>query len=234
MWSFFAFLAIAIQLAPPLVGIGAGSITTSARRWLAVWCLLMTLQDVVMVRVAAHGSPNLWVTHVANPVLCAVALWTLSLWHEGRIGRLALRATIPALVVVSAVLSLTLDAGNTFSLYAEPFDALVLLLACVWTFVGRGLTERARLVRSDWFWVIGGLILYFGPLMAFQPVLSVLYDAGRQDLWSTAQSVRIASVLLAFSSIAGGMLCPPPLRTPSGRPSSPPSSRSPSSREAWP
>jgi hypothetical protein len=138
----------------------------------------------------------------------AAALWMLSLWHAPGTGRLALRVAIPIFVGVSAALSLLVDDPTTFSLFAAPFHALVLLLAAVWTFVSRSLREQRRLVSSDWFWILTGLMLYTGISTAIQAVVGVLFEAGRLDLISAIFQLKAGLTILAFVAIAGGMLRP--------------------------
>jgi hypothetical protein len=221
-------LAAAAQLLPPVAGALARGVRTPGRRWAVVWCLLLALQDAVSLVLASANLRNLWLGHVGAPLTGAVALWMLSHWHDAGIGRLALRVAIPIFVVVSVALSALVDDPTTFSLFAAPFHALVLLMAALATFVARSLNERRRLVTCDWFWILAGLMLYAGANTAIQAVIWYLLQAGRQDLMVAVFNLRAAFMLLAFGAIAGGMLCPlPPM--PSGSPSWPRSSASGSS-----
>jgi hypothetical protein len=221
-------LAAAAQFLPPVVGALARGLRTPGRRWTVVWCLLLGLQDAISLGLASANVHNLWLGHVGAPLTGAVALWMLSHWHDTGTGRLALRVAIPIFVVVSVALSVLVEDPTTFSLFAAPFHALVLLMAALATFVSRSLQERRRLAASDWFWILGGLMLYAGTNTAIQAVVSYLLTAGRQDLMLAVFDLRAAFMLLAFGAIAGGMLCPLP-PTPSGSPSWPPSSASGSS-----
>lgn len=201
-------VAILVQILPPAVAPFARGALGPARRWVVLWCLLLVLQDAVGYGLASLHLRNLWLWHVGAPVTGAAALWMLSLWHEPGTGRLALRVAIPIFVGVSAALSLLVDDPTTFSLFAAPFHALVLLLAAVWTFVSRSLREQRRLVSCDWFWILTGLMLYTGISTAIQAVVGVLFEAGRLDLISAIFQLKAGLTILAFVAIAGGMLRP--------------------------
>jgi hypothetical protein len=219
-----------VQLLPPAVALFARHRIGAPARWVALWCLLLFLEDMVGRAVAAAGFHNLWLTHVGAPVTGAVALWMLSLWHDGRTHRLALRLAIPPFIVVSVALSVLVDSPTTFSLFVAPFHALVLLLASLWTFLVRSASEEGRPATRDWFWILAGVMLYAGVSTAVQGVVAFVYGAGRDSLVLAVFSARAGATILAFAAIAGGMLCRQP-PTHSGGPSWPLFSPSPSS---WP
>jgi hypothetical protein len=217
-----------VQLLPPAVAWFVRDRLSAPARWVVFWCLLLFLQDEVLRAVAAAGFHNLWVTHIAAPVTGSVALWMLSLWHDVRTRRLALRLAISPFVVVSVALSVLVDNPATFSLFVAPFHALVILLASLWTFLVRSAREEGRPATRDWFWILAGLMLYAGVSTAIQGVVGFVYEAGRIGLMVAVFSAKAAATMLAFAAIAGGMLCPQP-PTHSGGPSWPPSSPSRSS-----
>ena len=207
--------SVLVELLPVVVALFARDRLTPARRWVIVWCVLLVTQDGGSFALASRGLHNLWVGYIGAPLAGAVALWVLSRWQETRTGRLTLELAIPIFVTVSAVLSLTVDDPTTFSLVAAPFHYLVLLFAALWTFVRRGLDQRAGLATSDWFWILAGFMVYNGSSIAIQAVVWYLYDAGRADLMIAVVNFRAVVQITAFMAIAGGMLCPVP-PTPSG------------------
>ena len=214
-----------LQVLPPLVGVAAGRWNTPARRWVVVWCLGLALSDAVSILVALRWGQNLFVAYLFLPLSGSVALWALSLWQTSDLTRLALRLAIPLFVAVSVVLSVLADDPRSFSLFAAPYHAVVMLIAASWTFVRRSLAGSGPLLRQDWFWVTAGFMLYFGGFTAMQPLVSYLFASGRNDLIMEAFNLRAAMDLLAWIAISGGILCPIPL-TSSGGLSSPRSSPS--------
>jgi hypothetical protein len=222
-------VASAMQLAPLVVGLATGSLRSAPRRWAIYWCTSLAILDFASRLVAVLGHTNLGFVNTAMPLTGAVALWTLSLWHDAPTERMALRLAIPPLVVVSVALTLWVDDPMTLSFSSAPFQALVLLLAGLWTFVRRSLNDRGRLYSYDWFWVLAGVMLETGTDMATQTVARYLYQTNRLDLTIAAFNLKAGADILAFAAIARGMLCPLP-PTPSGGPSS---SRSSRSRFSW-
>lgn len=228
-------MAAASQLLPPLLGVAAGRLSTPPRRWVAVWCLLQAAGDGISLAVAFRGHNNIWVSYVFMPVGGAVALWALSCWQRAATGRLALRIAIPLFLLVSVGLTLGVEDPRMYSLITAPFHALVLFFAALWTFMTRSLAERGRLLRQDWFWILGGIMLFTGTATALQPLGWYLLRVGREDLLLSAFNLKAAMDILAFAAITLGVLCPLPPRH-SGGAFSPPSSPSGSSSapSAWP
>jgi hypothetical protein len=87
----------------------------------------------------------------------------------------------------------------------------------------RSLAEHGRLLRQDWFWILGGIMLFTGTGTALQPLAWYLVRVGREDLLLSAFNLKAAVDIFAFAAITWGVLCPLPPRL-SGGVSSPPSS----------
>jgi hypothetical protein len=183
----------------------------------------MLLGDTGYLMASLARGENLWLGYVVPPVTSGVVLWALSLRHPDTIGRITIRLAIPLQILVGMVLTLTIEDPSTFSLVAGPFHALVVLLAASWTFLRLGLSETEGLARQDWFWIVGGIMIYSATLTALQPVSWFLRASDRLDLLAAVYYAKAAADVLAFLAIAGGMLCPVPPRS-SGGSSSPPSS----------
>ena len=177
--------------------------------------------------IGSRGRNNLWLGYAGYPVLSMAMLWALAQWHPAKSARLALKLAIPLVLLVSVVLTLTLDDPTDFSLAVAPFHAIVMLLATVWTFVSLSLAAESSIVHEDWFWIIGGVMLYAATATAMQPLAWYLIRE-RVDLLHAALNVRAAVLLLSFAAITWGMLLRGAPRY-SGGSSWPPSSPSSSS-----
>lgn len=226
--SVLQYAVAGAQLLPPIAALAGRRVTHPARRWIVAWCVALVVQAVLERTVGLRGVNNLWVSYSFMPLTTSLALWALSHWHVRGTLRLALRASIPVVVLVSFGLTLAVENTRTFSLITAPFHGLVLLLAALGTFIHLSLRADGPLLRQDWFWVTSGLIIYAGATAAVQP-LGWYFLAGREELVRAVWTAAAAAGLLAFIVIAGGLLCPE-LPTSSGGSSSPPSSRSSSSQ----
>lgn len=213
-------------LIPLLAAAVRGRRLTTAQLAIVLWSAVDGALNVLAWVIGSRGRNNLWLAYIGYPLLSVALLWVLTYWHPAQAARLALKIAIPLVLVVSAALTLTLDDPKDFSLAVAPFHAIVMLLATVWTFVSLSLATERSLVREDWFWMIGGLMLYAATATAMQPLAWYLIRE-RVDLLHAAFNVRAAVVILSFAAIAWGML----LRAPrfSGGSSWPPSSPSSSS-----
>lgn len=201
--------------------------TTSAQRWVAVWCLVLVIRNAISMVLGLRGINNHWVFYSFMPLLGAVALWALSYWQPDATGRAALRYAIPLVVLVNVVLIFAFEDQQTFSLLASPFHFLVLLFAALWTFVRRSLVSDEMLLRQDWFWITGGIMLSAASATALGP-LAWYFLRPRVDLLHVMLNFGAAADMVAFAAITWGMFC-------QSRPSfsggsfSPPSSQSSSS-----
>lgn len=189
-----------------------------------MWCLTVLALEILAMLLGARGRNNLWLGYAGHPFITAALLWALAEWHPRKAASLALKSAIPLVILVSIGLTLTLDDPRSFSLVVTPFHSIVMLLAAVWTFVSLSLDARSSLVREDWFWIIGGLMVYAATATAIQPLAWYLIQE-RVDLLHAAFNVRAGVVLLSFVAITWGMLSQGTRRF-SGGSSSPPSSPS--------
>lgn len=195
---------------------------TNAHLAIALWCAVAGSLEIFAMLIGARGRNNLWLGYFAHPLISVSLLWALAQWHPVRSARLALKTAIPLVIVVSVALTVALDDPKDFSLAVAPFHAIVMLLATVWTFVSLSLDADSSIAQEDWFWIIGGVMLYAATAATMQPLAWYLIRE-RVDLLHAAFNVRAAVVILSFAAITWGML---PRRAPRffGGSSSPPSS----------
>lgn len=218
------YAAVWSPVFPPLAAAATGWTTPSERRWIVAWCLVILATEILAGLLGGLGINNLWTGYVGQPLISSVLLWALSQWHPYGSARTALRAAVPLVVLVSVIFTVTIDNAHAFSLVVGPFHSIVMLLAAVWTFVSLSLRAEALIIREDWFWIIGGVMLYAATATAMQPLAWYLIQE-RVDLLHAAFNVRAAIVILSFAAITWGMLSHR-TQTFSGGSSSPPSSPS--------
>ena len=194
-----------------------------AFKWLATGFLVSVAGDALQLWLGRRGLNNLWVSYLSTPVMGASFLWAMSYFHTGLVGRLALRIAVPVYVMVWYALAILVEDTAGFSRFVYPLHSLLILAAGLWILTSRGVAPaRQPILRSDWFWIVGGLSLYGAGTAIMEPVLVELMkeDVG---LVVAAYQVRSASDILAFVAISWGMLCS--ARIPRSGPSfSPPAS----------
>ncbi len=174
--------------------------------WIMVWCFLVLLLNIAALLLGKRGSNNLWLLYVGDPLMTTALLWALAHWHPIHTARVALKAAIPLVLMVSVGLTLAFDDRHSFSLVVAPFHAILMLLAVLWTFIALGMrADHGSLAREDWFWIVGGVMLYVATATAMQPLAWYLIRE-RVDLLHAAFNLRAAIVLLSFGAITWGML----------------------------
>jgi hypothetical protein len=202
------------QVVPPIAALAANRLDTAARRATAIWCILLFCGDAahLMVTIARSMNPggngNLWVGYVVTLLSASAGLWALSLWHERASIRRGILWTIPLLVIIGVVITSTLEDLSRFSLVATPLNAAVVLVVTAGSFVVLSQAETGTIGRTDWFWILGGIMLYQATVVGQQPVAWFLNASDRGDLLVAAYVVRGFVDVVAFLIIAWGMLSP--------------------------
>lgn len=178
------------------------------RVWMAVWCVSLLAGDMALLWFRNVGS-NLWLTYVVVPLQNAIMLWTLSLWQEDPVSRLAFRVAIPLYLLALAALIPAVRSGSTFNQFTWPFQALILLAGSLYTLVRRSIREPERVTSRDWFWVTLGTSLFFAFRVALPPFVELMLHAN-PELTRLAYVVSAWADIVSYVLVARGMVCPLP------------------------
>lgn len=195
------------QALPPLAAALVKS-ALPAHRWIAAGCLVSVLGDAVSLPLALRGVNNMWIAYLSTPLMGAAFLLGMASWQQREVERLAVRLAIPAYWVAWTGLVLLTEDVKGFSRFAIPLHSLIILAVAIWTLMRRGLDPtQGTLLRTDWFWIVGGVALYGAATVTFEPVAAGLMTS-RQDLVIAALNLKSALYLIAFLAMTWGMLCP--------------------------
>ncbi len=216
------YFGFAAQLAPLGTAYLRRAWMTPARFWVFIWVVLWAVMNMIGYVVANLHYNNHFLSYIFTPFQGAAILWALSLFQIRPIARTTIRIIIPIFVVLWAVALLTVENIRNFSTIAEPVYSILALGTAVYTLVSRSADATEPLAQQDWFWICGGLALYFGALTVLLPLSAALVYR-RPDIVTNAYVVNIVVNILASLCLANGFLCSP-RSTPSGSSSSPASS----------
>ena len=195
------------QILPPLALVVTKGGRSAASWWISAGSLVSLGSDLAQRVLGTRGINNLWLSYALTPLMGGAFLWAMASMQPGNVGRLALRLTVPAYLVAWYGLTLTAEDTGTFSSFAYPFHSLLLLAAALWTLVVRGLEPSERQVlRTDWFWILGGLALYAAATAAIEPLFARMLRE-RVDLVIAAYQFRAGAIVVAFLAITWGILC---------------------------
>lgn len=208
------YFAALSQTLPPLAGIRFRARLPAARLWTIAWCVALMTGDALQLWLrGAHGANNLWLHAATIPVQNAIMLWTLSLWQQHAVPRLAFRLAIPIFLIALLALLPALDVPGRFDTVTGPFQSLLMLAGSLFTLVSCAARDPAGVTRYDWFWVTLGTSLYFGLRVALLVFAAILVET-HADLVRLAYIMQAWSDIASFLLIARGILCPlPPARS---------------------
>jgi hypothetical protein len=172
-----------------------------------LWCAILVLADAAALWLGRHNVSNLMIFNLLSPACLAIVLWALSDWQHAELPRLTLRLAVIPFLAAWGVLAFAFEDTSSFSRVADPLASLVGLGAAAFTLVARSHSAGGPLLRQDWFWVSGGMVLYFGTAVMLQP-LSALLVGDAPQLVIRANEVKSVLDVFAFLAIARGVTCP--------------------------
>ena len=204
------YAAMASQVLPVLAAVRHRARLPPARVWAIAWCVSMLVSDAVLIWLRGDsGNNNRWTQIVFVPVQNAIMLWTLSLWQRDAVSRLAFRIAIPLFLAAVIALVPALRERGAFDTVAQPFQALLLLAAALYTLVSNAVRDPGGVTRQDWFWVTLAASLYFGLRVALPPFAAILMQS-HVELVRLAYLVQAWADIAVFLLIARGIWCPLP------------------------
>jgi len=218
----FLYAGFAAQAAPLATAWAKRAEMTPARFWVFVWLVLWAVMNTIGYIVAKLHYNNHFLSYIFTPFQGAAILWALSLYQIRPVARVAIRIIIPIFVVAWALALLFLENTRHFSTIAEPVYSILALGTALFTLVSRSGEATEPVTQQDWFWICGGLALYFAALTVLLP-LAAATAYSRPDIITKAYFVDTIVNILACMCIANGFLCSA-RSTPSGSFSSPASS----------
>ncbi|HEU4700670.1 MAG TPA: hypothetical protein VFS40_15910 [Gemmatimonadales bacterium] len=204
-----------------------------APRRLVVLCfLLMFLEDALLWWTARHQGNNLWLGYLAAPVQTTLLLFALAWWQTGAVERRAVRLAAVGFVGLWILLVLGLEDTGTFSRFAAPLRALLVVAVAAWTLVRRSTRTLESPTEEAWFWVATGLLLYFGTGVVLDPVSRLLLRTA-PHLVLAAHVAKAGINIVTYFLVARGMLCRLPSGSSGGSSWPPASSPSSSAPPSW-
>jgi hypothetical protein len=195
----------------PLLGLGLRRNWSRPVLWVAAGLLVSVIGNA-LGRIAAHRlGNNHWVGYIDSPLMFALFLAAISEWQVTARESRIIRVGIVAVLTLYTGLVAFVEDVTTFPVYAMVLCALALLAAGVWTLLRRAFSSfRVPILRSDWFWIVGGLTLYGATTGAVEPIARILLAGGRIDLFTAVYSLRAVCIDIAFLLVTAGFLIPPP------------------------
>jgi hypothetical protein len=153
------------------------------------------------------GSSNVIVLNFVLPLSGALVLLALSYWQVTELSRLTFRMAIMPFLLVWTVLTVAFNETSRFSGVAGPMANLVGLGAAAFTLLAKSRRASSPLQHCDWFWVSGGMALFFGAASALGP-LSALLATEAPEMLVRAYELKSILDAFAFLAVARGVTCP--------------------------
>ena len=203
-------LAVWAQLLPTVVVARSWSRAPEARRWIAYWCLFFFVSDLLQLAISRSSGNNLWYFTFAEPVEDVLLLWAFSHWQVKPLARIAVRASIPLVVVAYMLLIFATGEQSTYKTISHPFRALVFLLWTAYTLLSNLAHRPEGVWGRDWLWTSLGILLYFGLFAAIDPIVAAIDPADVRAMLLVYNARAIGDVI-AFVLIWRGMRCPLPI-----------------------
>jgi hypothetical protein len=200
--------ATLVEAAPPAAQLATRRRPRGGRAWLLVWCGFLFIMDLWGFWTSLHGERNLWLWYISKPGSVALVLWTLSYWQPGDTWRLTYRLAIVPFLAVWGTLTWLVEDTSAYSAASVPMATLIALAAAATVLIVRSHRSATAVWRQDWFWIAGGMTMYFGTSATLSPLGAVLVPA-HAALFTSALLFKAFLDVVAFLLITWGVLCPP-------------------------
>lgn len=195
-----------IQLLPVLALLSRRNLSRPVL-WVAAAFLLSLMGDYLARYVGHATGNNHWVNILSGGVMGTLLLVAVGEWQVSYLERLTVRISIIPFLLAYAALVLWVDDITGFSEYAYPFYMLVILGAAAWTLLRRAFQQTATpILRTDWFWVLGGLVLNGATTAISTPIAAVLMSQRRVDLFYRVWELRAGFDVLSVLIVTLGVL----------------------------
>lgn len=173
--------------------------------WVAAAAVVSVAGEFLGRLAAAHYGNNEWLITIEEPAMFSLYLAGLSEWQVTRPERRAFRVGIFVLLIAYVLLTALVEDVSNFSRFGGPLYALALLAAGSWTMARRAsVTIWPSIMRTDWFWIAGGLAIYGATTLISGQVGALLLAAHRLDLFVRVWDVRAVCADLVFVAVAAG------------------------------
>lgn len=198
-----------VQLGPPLALLVRRN-RSRPLRWIAAGAAVSVVGNW-LGRIAAHRvGNNHWVADIDSALMFSLYLIALTEWQVDAGARQVFRVAVFALLLIYMALIALVEDVTTFSRFAFPMYSLALMGGAIWTLLRRAFAAFHRpLLRTEWFWALGGLALLGAVTAVVEPISKIFLDTQRLDLLVRVYSLRAIGVDLAFLLILTGFFVPP-------------------------
>jgi hypothetical protein len=204
-------------------------LSESRRRWESLsqaqklfsgYLALEFLTEVSCFVLGRLRQNNLWVTHLMVPVETMLIVLAISHWQVDRRMGLVLHRGAPLMLLFWLPPIIGWEPMNDFSIGTDSIQAILCVAIAAYTVVRLSFDFSGPIVDYEWFWIGGGVMLYFATYALISPLEGYLIKH------SPATALAVLSVRGGFQVIANvlyyfGMRCPPS-RQNSGPSTSPP------------
>lgn len=205
----FPTAATLAQLLPSIAVFLAWSRTTDARKAIAMWCLAFFVSDLVQLQVTLMYGENWWIFIYIEPFEDALLLWALSYWQTRPLTRITLRIATPLFIASYVTLAIAAGEQDTFKTFSGPFRALIIMGWTAFTLITNLARSPERPWSRDWLWTTLGILLYFGLLVATDPIVAAMPRDQIENM-KRVYDVRAIGDVFAFILMWRGMRCPLP------------------------
>jgi hypothetical protein len=146
------------------------------------------------------------VAHVGEPLQTALILCAFSFWQRHEVARLALRVSVPLVLMLWLTLAIGFENASQFSRFTAPFQSILLVAVAAYTVVSLAAVATDPLPNHDWFWFGVGVMLYYGTYAIIEPLSQLLIPSAPGRVW-TIFEVRAGVAIVVNLLYLKGMLC---------------------------
>jgi len=179
-----------------------------ARKAFTLYLALELAIEVACFALGRARIENLWLSHLAIPVETALIIRAFSYWQVDGLARATLYYGAPVMLAFWLPWGFGWEPLNGFSIGTESIQAVLCLAVACYTVVRRSMDDNGYGTEQPWFWIGGGVMLYFATFALLSPLSGYLLGHS-PDTAISVFAVRSGFQILANLLYFLGMRCPP-------------------------
>jgi hypothetical protein len=203
---FFASLSILTLLLPLWESRRLWQSLSEAQRLFSVYLALEFLLDVGLFALGRSGRSNLWLSHLIVPIETLLVVLTFAAWQVDRRMQLVLRRGAPLMLLFWVPTLVGWEPLDDFSIGTDSIQGIICVAVAAYTVVRRSFDDGGPGFQRDWFWIGGGVMLYFATYSLISPLNNYLMK------YSPETALAVVAVRGGFQVLANvlyyyGMRC---------------------------
>jgi hypothetical protein len=202
----FSALSILTLLLPLLQSRRLWPSLSRAQKLFSEYLGLELVLGLGLFALGRSGHSNLWLSHLIVPIETLLIVLAFAAWQVDRRMQLVLQRGAPLMLLFWVPTLVGWEPLDDFSIGTDSIQGIICVAVAAYTVVRRSFDDGGPGFQQDWFWIGGGVMLYFATYSLISPLNNYLMK------YSPETALAVVAVRGGFQVLANvlyyyGMRC---------------------------